>query len=223
MLIQYFFITLLLAQEKIIEDNFWKINENEIQVIQNRLYQKNKRLFIHGSFGQILNEGFTITDYQMFSTGFYFSENWGLELGYLQYLSRDNSATRLLKPNATPNYNKAYSSTLLRVLLVPFYGKMAFFNRRILHFDFQLGLGVDQRFYDSILTTRPNIRNQTLGYQLAFIQNIFLNHHWSLRWDFAINNMEEKIFYSSGPSEGTLKQTSQKTESLINIGLAYLF
>lgn len=127
MLIQYFFITLLLAQEKIIEDNFWKINENEIQVIQNRLYQKNKRLFIHGSFGQILNEGFTITDYQMFSTGFYFSENWGLELGYLQYLSRDNSATRLLKPNATPNYNKAYSSTLFASASSSFFTeKMAF-------------------------------------------------------------------------------------------------
>lgn len=183
---------------------------SDISVIQKRFLPKTERFELFGGLSLTTNNPF-FNSYGFFGRfGYYFTEQWGLELNYLSLNTTERQATKDLKEDyavRTANLVTPQSFLGLDVKYSPIYGKIAWFNGRIIPFDlyFSLGGGVTQTNTDS----SPGTLHLGTGQLFSLTKN------FALRWDFSWN------FYSA---EGLESGESQNFNNLfLTVGASFLF
>jgi outer membrane beta-barrel protein len=133
------------AGEKSLYDFLWLDPDKKVYVLQNKLYKKEHTFY--ADVGYISNFTSKFQDTQGFNlkAGYYFHEEWGLEVFYNQYSNGNNEDWRNVRSinGADPfvrRFNQAYGAF---AIWSPFYGKINTFNR-IFYFDWSFGLGYSQ-------------------------------------------------------------------------------
>lgn len=123
--------------------NFDWIEKNEkVYIIQNKEFIKTKRVGLDLGFMQSDSSPFQSTRGVSAAIVYYFSEEYSIDLTYVQYLNSDNEdLDNLIDANNTkPLIRKINSAKLFHFNWIPFYGKINVFDK-IFFLDAGLGFG----------------------------------------------------------------------------------
>jgi len=142
------------AGESNMYDFSWLDGDKEIYVLQNRKFRKKSRVYVGGLYGRSINGAFIDSTRFSLQGGFFFSENWGLELSYSSANGETNTTHDSVKEqsNAVAFYRKIDTEMTAMLLWSPFYSKINTFNK-IFYYDWMFGAGI------STVTTDDN-RNE---------------------------------------------------------------
>jgi outer membrane beta-barrel protein len=131
---------------------FWA-NERELPVVKNRLYDRAGRLSLGVHVGLLSSEPFFYYYPVGGKLSYHFTNHAAVEVGgsFMNaqgVLTHDTELTEFVKARRREGFNPATDTEdrfLWRsnavFLWSPFYGKMAFLQRKLTHFDFNLALG----------------------------------------------------------------------------------
>ncbi len=154
---------------------------DEISVIQKRYMPKSSRFEIHGGYNLIANNPFfNISGFQ-FKLGYYFTESLGLEASYRSLVTSDSQEARDLRSIqnvSTRNLSTVQSSVAYSLNFSPIYGKISWFNQKIIPFDhfFTLGYAITQ-------TQSENVGGIQLGTGQLFSWSKSMGFRWDLLWN----------------------------------------
>ena len=181
------------ASEKSVYDFSWLDKDKEVYVLQNRKYRKKNKLFVGTTFGKSLSGAFIDRYSGSINGGFFFSENWGLELSYTKASNSTNATHDAVKTAGTVAfYRKIDTDITAHLVWSPFYSKINTFNK-IIYYDWLFGLGI------SSITTQDNrneFKNESdpdhdkleeesvtaFSWFTGF--RFFISESWSARMDF---------------------------------------
>ena len=80
------------AGEKDLYDFLWLDPDKSVYVLQNKIYEKDKSIYLDLGFGSSLTSTFQDTYTGQIKLGYYFHEEWAVEFNYMQYSNQDNAA-----------------------------------------------------------------------------------------------------------------------------------
>lgn len=182
---------------------------SNVAVIQKRFLPKTQRFELNGNFTLITNNQFFNSMGASARFAYYFTEQWGLELNYLAMSTTERDVIKELKDDFnvnTENFSTPKSYTGLDIKYVPIYGKMSWFNEKIIPYDLYFSLGAG--------TTKTNTTSNASTIHIGTGEMFALSKSTAFRWDLSWN------FYSAKNINGE----SQSFNNLfLSAGFSYLF
>jgi outer membrane beta-barrel protein len=164
----------------------------EVSVIQKRFLPKTERFQFYIGPTLITNDPFFNTIGGELKASYFLSESWGVELNYFALTTSEKDSTKDLKSiNGVSTVNLVYPKSYigLDLMYVPIYGKMSWFNRRIVPFDLYFSAGYG--------TTNTQAGENAGTVHLATGQIFSLTKAMAFRWDFSWN------FYNATGIDGS--------------------
>jgi outer membrane beta-barrel protein len=118
------------SAEDSVYDFEWMDKDKEVYVLQNRKFRKSGRINIALLLGNNLSNKFVDQYVGTLKGGFFFHEDWGIELGYAKAFNQNenNTAKGVLEQGAVPFYRRVDDYKTASVIWSPFYGKFNTFN-----------------------------------------------------------------------------------------------
>ena len=147
----------LRADEKDLYDFMWLDPDKKVYVLQNKVHKKANTVYANIGYGTGLSSNFQDTSMIHANTGYFFTEELGVELMYTKYSNKDNDALANLKKlnGSIPFIRQTESNFGVLAKWSPFYGKINTFNK-IFYFDWSFGLGVGKLNTKSNATSVAN-------------------------------------------------------------------
>ena len=226
---------------KKLEDKYWSAKDADFSVVQNRTYAKAGKTFVSLSYGPLVNDAYSYGRMTNVAAGYYFSERWGLEIAHESGALKDNDSTDVFisRNKFAPDYNTFESYTSLNMIVVPFYAKMSFWDRKIMYFDMQFAFGIGQMKYQiqkaapfnaSTQNATPTPSDETaMGYNLDVTQQLFFHENFAVRLDIKnkwSKQKKERYYINTGAgqteSDRSLGDTTQQDTSIL-LGLTVFF
>lgn len=218
---------------KKLEDKYWSAKDSDFSVVQNRTYSKAKKFFTSLSYGPMVNDAYSNGRMTNIAAGYYFSERWGLELAYEMGNIKDNDSTSsFINVNTfAPDYNRFKNYTSLNFIVVPFYAKMSFWDRKIMYFDMQFALGVGQMQYQIVKVDgaaapfRDTSENgSTIGYNFDVTQQLFFHENFAVRFDIKNkwSTQSKKRYFLTGTQERDMGKINQQDTTML-LGVTIFF
>jgi len=142
------------AGEESLYDFLWLDPDKKVYVLQNKVYQKEHSFYLDVGYLSNFTSKFQDTNGFAVNAGYYFHEEWGIELFYNQYSNKNNDDFRNVRliNTAEPFVRRPQSTYGAALMWSPFYGKINTFNK-IFYFDWSFGAGYAQVKTDSNLRT----------------------------------------------------------------------
>lgn len=154
----------------------------EVSVIQRRFLPKTGRFQLFGGPTLITNDPFFNTVGLAVKAGYFFTESFGVELNHFLLSTSEAKATKELKDIqnlGTESLVLTKGFTALDLTFVPIYGKMTWFNERIVPFDTYFSLGGG-----STKTETENAGTLHLGAGQIFAISKATAFRWDFSWNF---------------------------------------
>lgn len=217
---------------KNLEDKYWSAKDSDFTVVQNRTYTKANRFFFSLGYGPLINDAYSYGRMTNFTGGYFFSERMGLEVshetGTLTF--SDSTDTFINRNQFAPDFNQFKTYTSLNFVVVPFYAKMSFWDKKILYFDIQFAAGVGQMTYEvqkvaaGIGSGSANEQKTTMGYNFDVTQQLFFHENFAVRFDIKNkwSKQDKERYYISGSQERSLGSTTQQDTTML-LGLTVFF
>lgn len=144
------------AGEESTYDFLWLDPDKAVYVLQNKIHKKEHTLYMDVGYLQNLTSAFQDTRGVAVKAGFYFHEEWAVEVMYLGYQNTNNDNFRnvQLLNEGVPFVRRPDKTLGAGIVWSPFYGKINTFNK-IVYFDWSFGAGVAQ------VTTKSNLKSVT--------------------------------------------------------------
>tara|TARA_Y100001936_G_scaffold253580_1_gene319124 strand:- start:2383 stop:3084 length:702 start_codon:yes stop_codon:yes gene_type:complete len=131
----------LIASENNVYDFSWLDQDKEVYVLQNRKFRKNKKVYLGLLAGSQINGAFIDSNEFSAHGGFFFKEEWGVELFYTSASGSTNNTHDGVNEQGTQAfYRKVDTSMGAMLLWAPFYAKINTFNK-IFYYDWMFGAG----------------------------------------------------------------------------------
>ncbi len=181
----------------------------ELSVIQKRFLPKTGRFQLFGGLTTITNDPFFISGGGNFRLGYFFNETWGIEAGGMILTTDSRKITEELRQTQLVSTELLATPTNYfggSIVWVPIYGKVSWFNEKIIPFDlyFQLGFGSTNLKSGENAPTTQGSAGQIFA----------LSKAWSFRWDFSWN------FYNATGIDGS---KGSFNNLFLSIGASYFF
>jgi outer membrane beta-barrel protein len=182
----------------------------DIAVIQRRFLPKTQRFEFSGS-------GVVSTNNQFFNNlglaargAYYFNEKYGIEVNYTFLSSTERDVTKSLQEDqniSTDSLVEPEGFFSVAFKWVPVYGKIAWFERKIIPFDlyFTPGIGV----------TSTALGESESTFTLGIGQLFALTKATAVRWDFVWNMYQARVI------EGGNDRRKQQNDLYLGIGYSY--
>lgn len=154
----------------------------EVSVIQKRFLPKTGRFQLFGGGTLVTNDPFFNTIGAVGKASYFLSETWGVELNYFGLSTSTRQGTDDLRNNLNVSTeNLVYPKSFIGgdIVFVPVYGKMTWFNERIVPFDLYFSAGYG--------TTETQSGENAGTVHLAAGQIFALSKAHAIRWDFSWN------------------------------------
>ncbi len=209
----------------------WLDKDKEIYVLQNRKFRKDGKLYLGGTGVKTISGAFIDSYGGTLRGGYFFSEDWGLELVYGKNSGSENNTAKGVKEQGTvPFYRKIDTYAAGMLMWSPFYSKINTFNQ-IFYFDWMLGAGLasistlDNR--NKFDTGAANENTLTSESNMGLIWNsglrFYVSESWSIRLDFTgLHYQADKTKKLEGASN-TSKSKQLFSYYDLGIGLNYTF
>lgn len=206
-----------------IKQRYWaRGDENELGVVQNRMYTKAHKFEI-GLYGGVVSTDPFLTVYSLNgSIGYHFNEYLSLGVFGEKDWATPSSALQFLR-NPYPNgagsdtsTNNPYWYVGPEVMASVLYGKLSVLGKAIIHYDFHFigGLGVTSTFSGDYVTPCVGVGQQ-----------FFITRWMTLRADYRLMMYNETILQQVGsPSSpnGTPLGTRMNYSNSISLGFSFL-
>jgi outer membrane beta-barrel protein len=212
------------AGEKSLYDFLWLDPDKKVYVLQNKLYKKEKSFYFDLGYIANMTSKFQETNGLSFKGGYYFHEEWGIELFYQRYSNSNNddfSNVRLLN-EAVPFVRRLDSTYGMAFIYSPFYGKINSFNK-IFYFDWSFGAGYSKINANSNLKS-VRIDNAPNSYEKESYNGAVLktkvkfhikeNVHLGLEY---INT----YYMAPGPKDPGSEKLRTNTDIILSVGLSF--
>jgi outer membrane beta-barrel protein len=219
----------VLAAEKSLYDFSWLDKDKEIYVLQNRRFRKDGQIYI-GATGNYIVSGAFINGFGGTARGgYFFREDWGIELVYGKSMGSENDAARAVLQQATvPFYRKVDSYMGGMLMWSPFYSKINTFNR-IFYFDWMFGLGGAsintrdnrQRFVNQDNKSLTSDSASGLLWNTGF--RFYISDSWSLRLDVTSLHWRAKATRRGVGAGQTTEVSKYFSHTDVGLGLNYAF
>ena len=202
------------------EYNFkWLDPDKKIYVLQNRKYQKARKVLISGMVGTAWSNPYRSAVSLDPRIAFYFSEALGVEAFYTNLKNSENSTFKALGSTNTPVLpivREIRGQYGLLLHYVPWYSKINVFNN-ILYFDWYFSAGYGA--LETALDTRAKITDAPI-YETANISAFFVGtgHQYHLSQTFVIRLDFTGAFYNA-PLAGNTGESSLFTNYIFGAGL----
>ncbi len=221
---------------KNLEAKYWSAKDTDFTVVQNRTYNKANKVFASLGYGPLVNDAYSYGRMTNFAAGYYWSERMGAELAYETGAIRDSDSTDVFinENGFAPDFNRFISYTSLNFIIVPFYAKMSFWDRKIMYFDMQFGFGVGTMKYQIVKVDNaapPADRGDdssedasTIGYNFDITQQLFFHENFAVRFDIKNkwSSQDSKRYFLNGNQERDLgKKNQQDTTVLLGVTVFY--
>ncbi|WPU65740.1 outer membrane beta-barrel domain-containing protein [Peredibacter starrii] len=222
--------TVVYANEKSLYNFSWLDNDKEIYVLQNRKFRKVGNVYVGATAAYNLSQDFLDAYGGTIRGGYFFTEDWGVELIYGKNTNSENDTAKGVKEQGTvPFYRQIDSFMGAMLMWSPFYSKINTFNR-IFYFDWMFGFGVgtittkDNR--NKFDTAAANTNALTDESQTGALWNtgfrFYINEHWSLRLD--LTGQTYKADKTKKAGTGPTSTTSKLYNNYdLGLGLNYAF
>ena len=219
------------ADEKSLYRFSWLDKDKEIYVLQNRKFRKDGKVYLGITGAKTMNGAFINAYGGTGRAGYFFREDWGVELVYGKTSGSENDTAKGVKEQTTvPYYRKIDSYVGGMVMWSPFYSKINTFNR-IFYFDWMFGLGA------ASVTTKDNRNKFTPGAKenaLTTESNMgvlwdtglrfYINESWSIRADITgLHYSAKKTKQPGGPGKALSSSSLMFSNYDLGIGLNYTF
>lgn len=227
-------ITLILcfasfAKEGSVYDFSWLDSDKEIYVLQNRKFRKAQKVFIGGTLGKQTNGAFIDSFAVDLYAGYFFKEDWGIELSLTQASGSENAThDGVNEQGSVAFYRKITSATSAMIVWSPFYSKINTFNK-IFYYDWLIGAGLssietedNRKKFTTVTDDTATIETNTAISWMTGLR-FYISDSWSTRIDFkAFHLSADKVGKASGAST---TKTEKKFSHYynINFGLNYTF
>ncbi|WP_127715866.1 outer membrane beta-barrel domain-containing protein [Halobacteriovorax sp. HLS] len=131
------------ADEKDLYKFLWLDPDKKVYVLQNKLYKKERTIYTQLGYLAGLSGEYQDTMGFNFKAGYYFNEEFAVEMFYNSYSNSNNDAYENLQRinQSVPFIRRINSSYGAMGVWSPFYGKINTFNK-IIYFDWNFGLGL---------------------------------------------------------------------------------
>lgn len=216
---------------KKLEDKYWAAKDEDYAVIQNRTFAKSGKFYLSGMYGTLVNDPFAQSKPYGANLGYYFNEDFGIEVSYLSNTSKKSDSVskfNTIAANISPNYNLPGTSVALSVSYTPFYAKMSFMNMAIMYFDmgFTAGFGLSE--YDQIIRLyngstpvgEGSIRQNSPHFEIGVMQQLFITKNFAVRLDLKNNFYNERtVTYDPGIVGVRQEENGTKNNTYIMLGL----
>lgn len=177
----------------------WLDQDKKVYVLQNRKFKKKGAPYIMGGGGFSPDESYLVSYNLQARTGYFFAEEFGLELLYGKNFGTENDDAKSVKSaGAVPFYRdvKSYYGGL--ILWSPFYAKMNTFNT-IAYFDVLFGIGASKLSEENNknhLDSGNTLGAKTSEDHTAFLWNIgakfYMTETFSFRLDLLSQNYKAR-------------------------------
>lgn len=213
---------------KKLEDKYWSAKDEDYGVIQNRTYSKAEKFYGSLVWGTLINDPFAEAKPMGAMLGYYFTEDFGLELTYMNHDAKKNETVEKLNSvnvAVSPNYNLVKNAISASVTYTPFYAKMAFMNKAILYFDMGFTAGVGMTTYDQVSTPSQGAAERFNSksaphVELGFMQQLFVSKHVAFRLDLKNTFYSQKVVpYQSNFNTTTGEETKSANDTTLTFGL----
>lgn len=172
----------------------WLDPDKEVYVLQNKIHPNKNRVYLNIGYGYGHLSEFQETRSLHLNAGYYFSEQWAIELFYSNYSNSNNRSFDAISADLDdfPFVSKINQSYGAMMVFSPFYGKLNTFNF-IYYLDWSFGLGAAQLNmsdnFEYFVTSGESgdeiFENLSETAIVAKTQvRFFLNRHWLLSFDF---------------------------------------
>ncbi|MCK6598516.1 MAG: outer membrane beta-barrel domain-containing protein [Bdellovibrionaceae bacterium] len=166
---------------------------SEVSVIQKRFLPKTNRFQFFGGITLTTNDPFYNTYGGTLRGGYFITEMFGVELQYFNLTSSEAQSTKELYSVQNIgtdglSYTKEYLGASIQ--WIPIYGKMTWFNKKIVPFDFYFGVGGGQ--------TKTHVKGGIGTFQLSTGQIFAISKSFAIRWDFSWNFFSAKAINEDG-------------------------
>ncbi len=228
-LISLIMSSMVMAAESSLYNFSWLDKDKEIYVLQNRRYRKDGKVYIGGNLARTINGAFIDSYGASVRGGFFFQEDWGIELLLGKGMGKENTTAKGIREQGTvPFYRKINTYMGGMLMWSPFYSKINTFNR-IFYYDWLFGAGVAnvstednrKRFInqnDSSMTT-----DSSIGLVWTTGMRFYINDHWSVRLDFTGLNYRSERFGKPTTSATVKKKTDYFSNYDVGVGLNFAF
>lgn len=217
------------AAEKSVYDFSWLDQDKEIYVLQNRKFRKDGRFYVGVNGVKTLSGAFIDSYGVSLRAGYFFKEDWGLELLYGKNSGDENDTAKGVKSQGTvPFYRKIDSYYGGLVTWSPFYAKINAFNQ-VFYYDWTFGAGLaslqtqdNRRKFDSIPSNALTSESAMAGiWNIGF--RFYLTQSWSLRFDFTGFHYNADKSSRQGTSGPVSKSSTLNSTYDMGAGLNYSF
>ena len=213
-----------LAGENDLYDFLWLDPDKKVYVLQNKLYQKKNSLYVDLGYISNLTSEFEDINGASLKVGYYFQEEWAIELQHNTYASKTNSTYESVKAvnDAEPFIRKANSLTALFAVWSPFYGKINTFNK-IYYFDISFGIGYGQLNGESnldsvrIASSANYFKGESFNPVLLKSNIKFhINQNFHIGVEFLNTN-----FQAGSPKTPSRKEWKQFNDLVLSVGVSF--
>lgn len=213
---------------KKLEDKYWSAKDEDYGVVQNRTYSKAGKFYGSIVAGTLINDPFAKAKPTGAMFGYYFSEDFGVELSYLNHDAKRNENVETLANqsyNVAPNYNLVKKAITASATYTPFYAKMTFMNKSILYFDMGFTAGVGTTSYDQVTKASmndPEVFTSKTGqhFELGFMQQMFVSKNVAFRLDYKNTFYKSKIAtYQSNTIQGAAQTDKSANDTTLTFGV----
>jgi len=212
------------AGENDLYDFLWLDPDKKVYVLQNKLYQKKNSLYVDIGYLTNISSDFEDVNGATMKVGYYFFEEWAVELMYNTYSSSTNSTYESVKVvnDAEPFIRRANSTVAAFAIWSPFYGKINTFNK-IYYFDLSFGVGYGamsaESNLDSVRTPSAPNTFQSEEYNPIMLKTnlkFHINQNFHLGVEFLNSN-----FQAGSPKFPNKKEWKQFNDFSLNIGVSF--
>jgi outer membrane beta-barrel protein len=217
--------TFIFSAEDSMYNFSWLDQDKEVYVLQNRKFRKKGNVYIGGTLGRSVSGAYIDSNEANLIGGFFFSEDWGLELSYTKANGAENKTSDAVNAQGSvPFYRKVDTASSAMLMWSPFYSKINTFNK-IFYYDWMFGAGItnmttlDNRNEFIGGSSADDLTKETLsGFTWMTALRFYITPAWSTRIDFRAQHVNAEMTIEQGDTE---KRWSHYYN--FNIGLNYTF
>jgi outer membrane beta-barrel protein len=202
-----------------LEQDYWRPNKDELEVVQNRRFEKAKKFELALQYGIFQGQDYVDSKSVGGSLTYNFTNQFFTEFSYFKISNSDNDFLNSVRTRFgfTPDFNRENHQMVLSGGWTPIYAKFALLGKQISHFEMYLAPGI-------------GITNTTadhLSGHLTIGQKFFITEHLLFRLEWRITKFTDQINTSQGITSkanggpGFVDQSQTTHNIIFGLGVMY--
>lgn len=173
-----------------LEDDYWRPNKDELEVIQGRRFEKKGRFEFSILYGIYQGREYVSSKASGLAGTYYWSNEWASEVMALKVNNTNSDFLNSVRTQYgfTPDFNREAAQYSTSLLWIPIYAKFSLLGKKISHFEMYMGPGVG--------ITKTTADHTTLLFTVG--QKYFITENLVLRIDWKMSQYNDRIAATQG-------------------------